>query len=266
MVFLSPGAASAPATLNRFFESLSALQTPALLWYSDAGERIELSGRVLMNWVDKTANLLNEECELAPGEGFDLQAPLHWRTIILGLAALRVGALLTRDEPLVAATCSEEEAGRLNDPAYLLAVDRAPLALAYSGNLQAMEPYADEVLDYCALVRSMGDRYSGPLPDESARIQEGFSYSEAYAQVLELAASYRESAYITASGQRALALQLSNGYAFDASETTLSTLMQVLAILASGHAVFLADPSVQWTDQQMDSLMNTERAASIPCS
>ena len=28
-----------------------------------------------MNWVDKSANLLVEECELEPGEGFDLQAP-----------------------------------------------------------------------------------------------------------------------------------------------------------------------------------------------
>ena len=48
-----------------------------------------------MNWIDKSANLLVEECELEPGEGFDLQAPLHWRTIVLGLAALRVGRSAT---------------------------------------------------------------------------------------------------------------------------------------------------------------------------
>ena len=91
-----------------------------------------------MNWVDKSANLLVEECELEPGEGFDLQAPLHWRTIVLGLAALRVGALLDQDEPLVAAVCTEQEAGYTNDPAYLLAVDRAPLALSYAGDLQSL--------------------------------------------------------------------------------------------------------------------------------
>ena len=140
MVTLSPTGASVPTTLNRFFEKLNSQQTPALIWYSANGERIELSGRVLMNWIDKSANLLVEECELEPGEGFDLQAPLHWRTIVLGLAALRVGALLEQDEPLVAAVCTEQEAGYTNDPAYLLAVDRAPLALSYTGNLQLRTP------------------------------------------------------------------------------------------------------------------------------
>ena len=38
---------------------------------------------------------------------------------------------------------------------HLLAVDRAPLALSYTGDLQALAPHAEEVLDYCALVRSL---------------------------------------------------------------------------------------------------------------
>lgn len=264
MVTLSPTGAPAPTTLNRFFEKLSSQQTPALIWYSAAGERIELSGRVLMNWVDKSANLLVEECELAPDEGFDLQAPLHWRTIVLGLAALRVGALLQQDEPLVATVCTEQEAGYTNDPAYLLAVDRAPLALSYTGDLRALAPHAEEVLDYCALVRSFGDQYSGLLPDDLAEIIEGFSYAEAYEQVLAQAQAYRAAGYTLLSGQRALALELSPDYGFDASEATLSTLQQVLAILASDHAVFVADPSVDWQDEQLASLMVAERAVEIP--
>ena len=264
MVILSPTSASAPTTLNRFFEKLSAQQTPALIWYSAAGERIELSGRVLMNWVDKSANLLVEECELAPDEGFDLQAPLHWRTIVLGLAALRVGAILDQDEPLVAAVCTEQEAGYTNDPAYLLAVDRAPLALSYTDNLQALAPHAEEVLDYCALVRSVGDQYSGLLPNDSAEIIEGFSYAEAYEQVLTQAQTYRTAGYILPSGQRALALELSPDYGFDASEAALSALLEVLAILVSGHAVFVADPSVNWQDGQLASLMVAERAVELP--
>ena len=264
MVTLSPTGASVPTTLNRFFEKLSSLQTPALIWYSANGERIELSGRVLMNWIDKSANLLIEECELEPGEGFDLQAPLHWRTIVLGLAALRVGALLNQDEPLVAAVCTEQEAGYTNDPAYLLAVDRAPLALSYTGNLQALAPHAEEVLDYCALVRSFGDQYSGLLPDDSAEIIEGFSYAEAYGQALTQAQAYRTAGYTLPSGQRALALELSPDYGFDASEATLSALLEVLAILLSGHAVFVADPSVNWQGEQLASLMASERAAEIP--
>ena len=233
MVTLSPAGASMPTTLNRFFEKLSSQQTPALIWYSANGERIELSGRVIMNWVDKSANLLVEECELEPGEGFDLQAPLHWRTIVLGLAVLRVGALLDQDEPLVAAVCTEQEAGYTNDPAYLLA-------------------------------RSFGDQYSGLLPDDSVEIIEGFSYAEAYEQALTQAQAYRTAGYTLPSGQRALALELSPDYGFDASEATLSTLLEVLAILLSGHAVFVADPSVNWQGEQLASLMASERAAEIP--
>lgn len=266
MVTLSPTGASVPTTLNRFFEKLSNQQTPALIWYSTGGERIELSGRVLMNWVDKSANLLIEECELEPSEGFDLQAPLHWRTIVLGLAALRVGALLQQDEPLVAAVCTEQEAGCTDSPAYLLAVDCAPLALSYTGDLQVLSSYADEVLDYCALVRSFGDRYSGMFPEESAEIIEGFTYAEAYEQALAQAQVYRTAGCTLPSGQRALALELSPDYGFDASEATLSALLEVLAILLSGHAVFVADPSVDWQDEQLASLMASERAVEIPRS
>jgi len=165
---------------------------------------------------------------------------------------------------LVAAVCTEQEAGYTNDPAYLLAVDRAPLALSYTGDLQALSSYADEVLDYCALVRSFGDQYSGLLPDDSAEIIEGFSYAEAYEQVLAQAQTYRTAGYTLPSGQRALALELSPDYGFDASEATLSALLEVLAILASGHAVFVADPSVNWQDGQLASLMVAERAVEIP--
>ncbi len=41
---------------------------PLLTWYDDAtGERTELSGATLANWVAKTANLLVDELALGPG-------------------------------------------------------------------------------------------------------------------------------------------------------------------------------------------------------
>ena len=113
-------------------------------------------------------------------------------------------------------------------------------------------------------MRSFGDQYSGLLPDDSAEIIEGFSYAEAYEQVLTQAQNYRTAGHTLPSGQRALALELSPDYGFDASEATLSTLLEVLAILASGHAVFVADPSVDWQDGQLASLMVAERAVEIP--
>jgi len=42
--------------------------------------------------------------------------------------------------------------------------------------------------------------------------------------------------------------------------------LEVLAILLSGHAVFVADPSVDWQDEQLASLMDSERAVEIPRS
>ena len=120
------------------------------------------------------------------------------------------------------------------------------------------------MLDYCALVRSFGDQYSGLLPDDSVEIIEGFSYAEAYEQALTQAQAYRTAGYTLPSGQRALALELSPDYGFDASEATLSALLEVLAILLSGHAVFVADPSVNWQGEQLASLMASERAAEIP--
>lgn len=65
---------------------------PRLTWYGDAGERIELSGAVLENWVNKTTNLLVEEFDAAPGLRVLLDLPPHWRSVVWALAVWRAGA------------------------------------------------------------------------------------------------------------------------------------------------------------------------------
>lgn len=60
---------------------------PLLTWYDGStGERTELSGATLGNWVSKTANLLVDGCGLAPGETAVVDLPPHWQTaaILLG--------------------------------------------------------------------------------------------------------------------------------------------------------------------------------------
>ncbi|KKK06705.1 TIGR03089 family protein [Micromonospora sp. HK10] len=60
---------------------------PLLTWYDDAtGERTELSGATLANWVAKTANLLVDEVALAPGDTAAVLLPPHWQTaaVLLG--------------------------------------------------------------------------------------------------------------------------------------------------------------------------------------
>ena len=48
---------------------------PRLTWYGAGGERIELSGAVLANWVAKTTNLLVEEFDAGPGTRVVLDLP-----------------------------------------------------------------------------------------------------------------------------------------------------------------------------------------------
>ncbi|MEO8749738.1 MAG: TIGR03089 family protein, partial [Allobranchiibius sp.] len=68
--------------------------SPRITCYDDAtGERIELSGKVLANWVAKAANLLQDELDAAPGTVVSLRLPPdHWRTYYWAFAAWCVGA------------------------------------------------------------------------------------------------------------------------------------------------------------------------------
>lgn len=65
---------------------------PRITWYGADGERVELSGAVLANWVYKSANLLIEEFDAGPGFRVRLDLPMHWRTICWALAVWQIGA------------------------------------------------------------------------------------------------------------------------------------------------------------------------------
>lgn len=55
---------------------------PRLTWYGPGGERVELSARVLANWVAKTANLLRDEADVRAGSRVVLALPAHWRAVV----------------------------------------------------------------------------------------------------------------------------------------------------------------------------------------
>ena len=55
------------------------------------GERIELSARVLANWVAKAANLLQDDLHVGPGSVVVLDLPPHWRTLYWALGVWSVG-------------------------------------------------------------------------------------------------------------------------------------------------------------------------------
>jgi uncharacterized protein (TIGR03089 family) len=77
---------------------------PRITVYDDTdgptrGERIELSARVLANWVAKAGNLLQDELDAGPGTVVRLALPPHWRTVYWAFAAWSVGACVEVAEP-----------------------------------------------------------------------------------------------------------------------------------------------------------------------
>jgi len=133
---------------------------PLLTWYDDAtGDRTELSGATLANWVAKTANLVVDSAGLAPGEPAGVLLPPHWQTaaVLLGCwsAGVRVAAGRQPVEVLFAA------ADRLGEAADWPAGERYLLVLA------PMAAPAREVpsgfADYVTEVRGHGDHFT-PYP------------------------------------------------------------------------------------------------------
>jgi uncharacterized protein (TIGR03089 family) len=60
-------------------------------WYGADGERIELSAKVLDNWVAKSANFLVDELDAGPGSAVLVDLPGHWRTLVWLLAIWATG-------------------------------------------------------------------------------------------------------------------------------------------------------------------------------
>ncbi|TNM68736.1 TIGR03089 family protein [Streptomyces sp. NP160] len=91
---------SARVDVTRLLDRLRAQDSgrPRVTWYGADGERVELSARVLENWVAKTANLLVEELDVETGDGVLLALPAHWRTVAWRLALGAVGAELVEDD------------------------------------------------------------------------------------------------------------------------------------------------------------------------
>jgi uncharacterized protein (TIGR03089 family) len=72
--------------------SAGASARPRLTWYAGAGERVELSGRVVGNWLAKATNLLLEEAAAGPGARIVVDLPAHWRCLVWASAAWTTGA------------------------------------------------------------------------------------------------------------------------------------------------------------------------------
>ncbi|HSL35372.1 MAG TPA: TIGR03089 family protein, partial [Arthrobacter sp.] len=140
--------------------------SPRLTWYGPESERVELSGRVLDNWVAKTSNLLQDELDAEPGTRLRLDLPAHWKSVILALAAWQLGMEVVFDDD------AEAELLATGDPGpgaaqgafdAVLAVALPALAMRWPGELPT------GVVDYAAEVRSHGDVFMPHVDPEPSR-------------------------------------------------------------------------------------------------
>ena len=254
-------------SFTRIFDALARVQTPALIWHARGGERIELSGRVFMNWVAKSANLMVNECEVTEESGVQITAPLHWRFLVLACATLYAGSCFDDEEPLVGASDTTDHAQNLNNPDYLLLVDRGPLSMRYLGDLHEAESATDaEVIDFCALVRSEADQFIGLPASTSSPVGNNLTSAELTARVLSRAHEHAGHDYRLPSGERALALRLHIPSEFDSAPSALTIVTEALACLIAGYAVFLPDPLADFTATELDPLLRSERALDLTLS
>jgi uncharacterized protein (TIGR03089 family) len=136
---------------------------PLLTHYDDAtGERTELSGATLANWVAKTANMLVYD----GSSHATVWLPPHWQTAAVLLGSWTAGLSVAYGEPsgtdsdVVFASLEAISAG-----APYVSADRYALGLAPMG--QPLREVPDGWSDYISSVRQHGDVFSGPSIAES---------------------------------------------------------------------------------------------------
>jgi uncharacterized protein (TIGR03089 family) len=149
---------------------------PRVTFYEDTagpsqGERIEISGKVLANWVAKAGNALQDEFDLGTGSVVRLTLPPHWRALYWALAVWSVGAavdcagaqsadLLVCDDPDLAATI-------LPTPGDVVLVTLGALARAHPGHVPG------GAMDEARELATYGDQFAArtaPAPDDLALV------------------------------------------------------------------------------------------------
>ena len=160
---------------------------PLLTWYDDAtGDRTELSGLTLDNWVSKTANLLVDGVGLGHGDTVALLLPPHWQAaaLLLGVSAAGLAADLGRE------------------PQPVEALFTTPDGVAAASGWNTMDRYATGLLplamplrtlpegyaDYVTEVRNHGDHYRG-APVGPADLAIAGPYELSHAEAVESAAA-----------------------------------------------------------------------------
>ncbi|MFN2320603.1 MAG: TIGR03089 family protein [Dermatophilaceae bacterium] len=158
-----------PDTLLRALQRSDAAG-PRITTYDDTdaatrGERIELSARVLSNWVAKAANALQEDYDIEPGSVVLLALPPHWRTAYWALAVWSVGGCVAVDARERADVCVSD--------------DTAVLAEFVEGSGAGAGAI---LVTLAALARNAGTQPPDGVMDEAAQLATYADQFEPYAE------------------------------------------------------------------------------------
>jgi uncharacterized protein (TIGR03089 family) len=204
--------------------------SPRLTWYGPEAERVELSGRVLDNWVAKTSNLLQDEMDAEPGMRVRLDLPAHWKSLIWALAAWQLGMETVLDGGGADFLVTDRPDAREGNYDAVIAVALPALAMRWPGELPA------GVIDYASEVRSHGDvfvAHSEPAASTCAVTGADGKQHPHEALLDGFAASHDEGVRLLVPAAEGLEAALSNA----------------LGAWRSGGSVVLAHPDVPLTDK-----------------
>ncbi|MEG3627087.1 TIGR03089 family protein [Streptomyces poriticola] len=178
---------------------------PLVTFYDDAtGERVELSVATFANWVAKTANLLQDELSVEPGDRVALLLPAHWQTAVWLLACASVGVIAdVAGDPAAADVAVSGPEPESLQAARACSGARIALALRPLGGRFPQVP--EGFTDYAVEVPGQGDRfvpYAPVDPEEPGLIVAGREFSGA--EVVERARAEAPELGLTGPGARIL--------------------------------------------------------------
>jgi uncharacterized protein (TIGR03089 family) len=230
-------ASTLPALLQSLLDSDPA--RPLVTYYDDAtGERVELSVKSFENWVAKTANLLQDELSVDPGEHVALWLPAHWQSAVCVFATASCGVVVSHhpgtETPVDVVVCDPETlaAGLEAGAREVVALSLRPMGQGFADELPG------SVTDYARTVLAQGDAFlpiGAPDPDAPFLLTENGSRSQR---------ELLEDARVRASE---LGLQSTGRLLTDANAAEPHGLVGVLAALVTGGSVVLnrnPDPRV----------------------
>ena len=224
---------------------------PRLTWYGPDGERIELSGAVLVNWVNKTTNLLVEEFDAGPGTRVLLDLPGHWRAAVWALAVWRAGACVVDGSTAgpsddVVVTCRPAAHPVGTD---VVAVSLPGLARSWPGTLP---PGA---IDAAAAVMTYADEL-GPTPPSPAEAPAvdgpvGSTPALRYDELLDAAAATATTPQAPGAGGGRVLVPV--------APRLRDTLLRTLGVWASDGSVVLLAAETVTDGARVDRLIRDER-------